>query len=341
MTLVAGHIIGGRYRVQRFLGPGASGEVYEAFDIRQQEVIAIKLLKGPPAGGQWLEAQVLTQLRSPRYILPVRNADIAAGVAYITTELALHGSAADRMRPIGVPPGTAVNWVRAACRGTARTHDAGLLHRDIKPDNLFLRADGEALLGDFGLAALVDATGSAGPDGTPQTVAPEVPGGRTTVASDVYSLGATLYALLAGRYAHNNGDLAKCLAELAAGPGPRLRDLAPHVGQALAKRVEKAVERNPADRYANPIEFDAALGSIPRDPRAWVRTDEHANHDRCYRGTAKGAVAATVCAAPVGPRFEIQARHQPSNRRIGGVADVVVPPGRRASALRVAMRDAS
>ena len=258
MIKAPGTIIDARYKVVQFRGQGSFGEVYEVADSYQGATVALKFLNSTPGpGGIWEEAQRLTELRGD-YILPVWNADFDAGVPYIVTELATEGSADTKMTP-AVPPRLAVKWTRAACRGAARTHDAQLLHRDIKPANLFLKSDDRAVLGDFGIACLMDANGEGPFGGTPETMAPEVAaGGNTSVASDVYSLGATAFALLAGEYAHTHPDPIECMRLVATQPPPRLRDLAPHVSQALAQRVQKAMARSPADRYK------ARLSSMPR-----------------------------------------------------------------------------
>jgi serine/threonine-protein kinase len=337
MTLAAGTVIGGRYVVQTLLGRGSFGEVYKVADGNQGGEYALKLFLPLPGTNVWHEAQILTQLESD-YILPVRNADIASGVPYVVTDIAAYGTAADHLSPIGVVPDRAVHWTRAACRGTTRTHDAGLLHRDIKPGNLFLTATGDALLGDFGLAHLQDAFGNAPPGGTPVTEAPEVAAGNpATVRSDVYSLGATLYALLAGRYAHDGPDIPACLAALAAGPGPALRDIAPHVGQALAQRVARAMDRDPAARYASASAFDAALGQLPKQTRRWARTDEHPGHLGCWRGTAAKASAVTVCAIASGPHCGVEARYQPSGKKIIAACRAAAPLRLLSRNLRAAM----
>jgi serine/threonine protein kinase len=321
------------------LGRGSFGEVYEAIDTFQDAVVALKLVRRlAPTAGPWREAQLLTQLRSD-YILPVWNADLVAGIPYLVTELARHGTAGQRMAPLGVPPPLAVHWVRAACRGAARSHDAGLLHCDIKAENLFLDDQDHATLGDFGLASLMDASG-LGPAafGTPVTMAPEVAaGGRTSVRSDVYSLGATLYALLAGRYGHSEPDARACMAAVVAGGPLALRDLAPHVPQALAQRVDRAMARDAADRYSSPAEFDAALGHLPASERAWCRTDEHAAHVRCWRGEAPGTTAATVCAVAAGSRMAVEARHQPTGRVINAACRPPGPPSQLPTKVRSAI----
>jgi eukaryotic-like serine/threonine-protein kinase len=320
-------MIANRYELQGYLGSGGYGEVYRVRDHHLNTTVALKLLQRLAGTNVWAEAQMLMELRS-QYILEVRNADIDAGVPFLVTALAAGGSANVPMDPIGVAPEQAVRWVRHACRGAARTHDAGLLHRDIKPHNVFLDASREAQLGDFGIAILMDANGEAAPGGTPVTMAPEVAaGGNTSVASDVYSLGATLYGLLSGRYSNALGD-------------PPLRDLAPHVPQALAQRVHKAIARDPADRFKRPADFDAALGDLPAAYRRnWRRTDEHGGHLACFRGEAAGKTDATVCAVAVGTRWEVVAQHQPSRRRITTACRPPAPRSAIARNLRAAMRD--
>ena len=91
MSLAAGTLIAGRYAVQRFLGRGAQGEVYVVIDTHEGPTVALKLLGPLPAGGPWQEAQILRRLADP-HILPIRNADLAAGQPYLVTELATHGT---------------------------------------------------------------------------------------------------------------------------------------------------------------------------------------------------------------------------------------------------------
>lgn len=338
MTTPTGTIIAGRYRVDRYLGSGGYGEVYAVIDLHQSASVALKLL-GPAVEGTWHEAQVLTALRSD-YILPVWNADVDAGVAFLVTALAEHGSADRHVASPGVPPATAIRWVRAAARGAARTHQVGLLHRDIKPDNVFLTDTGEALLGDFGIAVLMDAAGQAPAHGTLTTQAPEVVAGESTsVASDVYSLGATLYALLTCSYAHLCSDADAMAARIINDEPVPLRDLAPHLSQALSRRVQIAMAKKPDERYPTAAEFDAALGELPAPARTWARTDEHGGHLACWRGVKPGNQDACVCLEAVDTRAVVTARHQPSGRRIaaacrGAAAQSVWPRN-----LRSAMSD--
>lgn len=329
MALAPGTLIGNRYAVISKLGDGTYGDVYRARDTHQQLEVAVKLMKHN-YGPTWQEAQVLSELESD-YILRIRNAALDSGVPFLVTDIAEHGAADVAMNPIGVDPENAVRWTRHACRGAARTHAARLIHRDIKPGNLFLTGSGGAQLGDFGLAELMDANEEAAPLGTPATKAPEVAAGNnTTVRSDVYSLGATLYALLVGQYAASIGDMP-------------VRDAARHVSRALAGHVHKAMSDTPADRFADAAAFDAALGSLPIQSRAWRRTDEHAPaHLYCACGHTVGKQDVTICLVPTtGKRAEVVAMHAASRRRVTAACRGEAPPSQHDRNIRAAIAAAS
>jgi len=319
-------MIAGRYQVQALLGQGSQGVTYRVFDLHQRELVALKLLKVIAFGDPWHEAAILTRLRDER-ILPVRNADFASGTPYVVTELAQHGTVYDKLAtagPAALEPHTAIRWIRQASQATARTHDARLLHTDIKPENLFLDEHQDVRLGDYGMASLIDSAGLGHCSGTATTMAPEVARAilngnsrGTSVRSDVYSLGATLYWMLTGRppFQPMAGTPFDPAAILANRP-PRLRDLAPHVTQALAEKVEKAMSTDPAARYASAGEFAAVFGNLPTLAREWIRTDEHAGHLGCWRGTSRSSATILVCADRGPRRVQITAVKLPSARRI-------------------------
>jgi eukaryotic-like serine/threonine-protein kinase len=328
------------------LGQGTQGATYRVFDLHQQEVVALKLLVGTLNVGPWHEAAILTRLRDER-ILPVRNADFASGIPYVVTELAHHGTIQDKInarRTTGLDPATALRWIRQACQATARTHDAGLLHTDIKPENLFVDEHQDVRLGDYGLASLIDAAGQGHCSGTPATMAPEVAQAMlnqqtqgTSRRSDVYSLGATLYWMLSGQPAFQAAPGAVDLAAIAANSPRKLRDLAPHVPQALSQKVEKAMASDPAARHASPGELAAVLGSIPAPSRAWVRSDEHPGHLGCWRGVSGKSAIVLVCAVVAGNKVETSAVKLPRQRKIRGTS-MSVTKAQLPAALRKVFR---
>lgn len=338
-----GALIDGRYTVLEHLGGGSAGEVYRVRDENFQTEVALKLLK-PRAGAPptWDEARALLRLSS-EFILPVLNAAVISGVdiRYIVTDLAKGGDLSHAAAPTGAPIRTALAWGQQLASAVARVHDDGLLHRDVKPANAFLSGKGTALLADFGMAAAMDAAGTAAPDGTPVTCAPEIwAGGRCTVQTDVYSLGATLFYLLTGDWPRPGATQAQVAAAAQAGRGPAVTDLAPHVQRPVVLVVNKALALSPADRYATAADLAAALGSAGQTvARDWQRTDEHPGHRACLRGGPAGPKAGLVlCLEPGTPgRWDLRAVRDPSGRRIRGVELSGLAPAEADRALRAAV----
>lgn len=276
----------------------------------------------------WREASLLTRL-SGKFLLPVRNADLVWGLPFVVTEIARHGTTSGKMiQDVGVPTERAVQWVIHASRGASRMHDLELVHNDLKPENLFLDANGNALLGDLGFASELNATGFAAlTGGTPATMSPEIaeaalvalagghPGEPCSVASDVYALGATLYWLLAGRAPYRGATPSTVLTQVAAGPPPPLSVVAPHVPRGIAAVVEKSMSPLSADRFASAAAFDYALAKVTLPKRKWSRQACHPGHEACFEGV-KGKSTMGVCASPTGKasQMTIAVAHQPSGR---------------------------
>ena len=316
-------IIAGRYQVIRQLGQGTFGQVLEVHDHTLGTVCALKLLDGSiGVAGPWAESQILRGLRG-EYILPILNADLVAGSRYVVTEVMTGGTVDDHIVPnVGMPVGQAVRWAREACHGIARVHDSGLIHGDIKPANLFLDNRGEVLVGDFGLAQQLDENGVAGAGGTPGTMAPEVAASLVplilddltyTVLSDVYSLGATLFWMLAGAPVTQG---MTSLHDIATHPRPDIWDQAPHVPRGLRTIVNKAISFDPALRPTSAAELASQLGRFREGNRSWDKISPHAGHEQCFRGT-KGESVIELCAEPESlARVNITARQAGSGRRV-------------------------
>lgn len=329
-----GDRIGNRYVVKRQRGPTGGGEVYICDDTHEGGVVVVKLLAlaSLPPGNPWLEAEALRQL-SDEHILPIRNADLDAGQPFIVTEMATHGTLETELvarGQRGLDVDEVVSAIRDACAGVARGHSARLIHNDLKPGNMFLNAQRECLVGDYGGACLIPPGAAAGvPHATtPAITAPEIasawgPGAVTaTVRTDVYSLGATAYWCLAGERAYpfppGMGFLEK-LAIVAAGPPGPLWDRAPHVPKYVVKAIEQAMARDPADRFENVSQFAAALGQRPAVSRRWRRTDEDPGHLACWRGEPQSGGSTYVTCLQQGARPTqtiIVTRHLSSGNRV-------------------------
>lgn len=327
--------VANRYRVEAFLGDGTYGEVYRVWDDHQSQMVALKALDPKKvAAWPWREATQLTRLRSD-FILSIWNADVVTGVPFIVTEVADHGTVGDLVRAGPLMPGEAVQRIRHAARGTARAHDDGVVHRDIKLDNLFVGADGRTMLGDFGLAHPLDPSSGLAPGtGTPITCAPEVlAGGPTSRASDVYSLGASLYACLVGEYPYQREaklDVGMLRSLVAAGPPTPIRDAMPTVSRLLARVVADALARNPGDR-PTAAELDGELGRISFD-RDWIPR-MHSGHDSCWESPRGPSLH--VCMSTVGRRLRIDVTYQPSNRHLRDLCGEVRPSQAAARLRRI------
>jgi eukaryotic-like serine/threonine-protein kinase len=351
MPLVPGTVVGNRYTVRQPLGAGGGGDVYVVHDAHENDVAVLKLLTAPTPGAGWFEAEALRHL-ADEHVLPIRNADVDSGQRYIVTALAQHGTVEGLIHATngcGMDVGRVVTLIRDAGHGIDRAHRARLLHNDIKPLNLFLNGQGECLVGDFGSASLIPPGAcTAVPGGaTPAIAAPEVaagigtPAATASVRSDVYSLGATADWCLAGERAYAfppATDLRERLAIVAAAPPPHsLRDRAPHVPLAVVKAVERAMSRDPADRFATVPEFTHALGARPAAPRNWRRTNEHAGHAGCWRGEPRdGGSTYILCAegsARPG-RLDITTRHASTGRRVSAGCRTAVTEASCAAAVR-------
>jgi serine/threonine protein kinase len=202
----------GKYEITGKLGQGGMGVVYEGQDTLLKRPVAVKLLPeavaaNPEALKRFLhEAQAAARLNHPN-VVAIHEADQWQGTVYLVLELVRGESAEQALQTRGPLPWREATRILAdVCRGLAAAHAAGLVHRDIKPGNILLAADGAVKLADFGLAKPVDHNGPAltGPGlaiGTPHFMSPEqCRSAPLDPRSDLYSLGATYYALLFDRH---------------------------------------------------------------------------------------------------------------------------------------------
>ena len=335
-------VINGRYEVVRALGQGAFGEVYEVYDHNLSLRGALKFLSNPsPVGHPWAESRLLMALDGP-YVLHVQNADVAAGQQFIVTDLAEDGAIADKIVPnVGLPVEQARLWARDIISGVQRVHQQGLLHCDIKPENVFLTSGGRAVVGDLGLAQAQDANGFAIAAGSAPTMAPEVAaasaGGPAQVyssSSDIYSVGATLYWMLAGRPVLPSVTKPSDIGGMAI---PDLWDVAPHVPPPIRTAVMTAVARDPADRFASISEFDTAISGVAVPVRRWDRVSPHHGHNACFQGVAKTSMIRLCVSSASRPgRLQISAVYA-SGRRIPALSKEV-PTAQLPRAVRSAIR---
>ncbi|HEX5044894.1 MAG TPA: serine/threonine-protein kinase [Candidatus Polarisedimenticolaceae bacterium] len=242
----------GSLEIRELLGAGGFGRVYRAWDPALQREVALKLGRVPAPALE--EARRLARVRHPN-VLQVHGVAEHDGQVGIWTELVEGASLEERLRDSG-PMGAeeAAHVGRILCAALAAVHGAGLLHRDVKTANVVRERGGRLVLLDFSSAA------PSGFDldvsGTPLFMAPEVlAGGNTSRASDLYGVGVVLYRLVTGAYPVE----ATTLAELKSGARIPLRDRRPDLPGWFTDAVERAIDPDPASRFASAGALDAAL----------------------------------------------------------------------------------
>ena len=281
VRLGAGRMIASRWRLGATLGKGGVGTVFRATPHDGGPDVAIKFLL--PSWQQDAgvvarfarEARTLMRIDSPHVVrvLDVGNLDpLEGGLPFIVTEL-LTGRDLDRtLRERGRGPwGQAASWIVDACVGLAEAHDRGVVHRDVKPANLFLadEADGSTTLKvlDFGLAKDASDEGDTTMRevlGTIAYMAPEqlIASRDADARSDVWALGAVLYELVAGTRAFLGESDVKVASAVLHGTVPPLDRVAPDVPHALSTIVARCLRSQPAERFADARELGAALRGV-------------------------------------------------------------------------------
>jgi eukaryotic-like serine/threonine-protein kinase len=272
---VDGRRLGGRYRVGALLATGGMGEVWAAHDLLLDRAVAVKVLGGALAGDRRAaerlrrEARAAARLEHPG-IARVLDLGEHDGHPYLVMELLEGESLAARIDRAGpMPPDEAARVVATVADALEAAHAAGVVHRDVKPGNVFLTTAGEIKVLDFGIAWCAhDAALTTGELlGTAAYLAPErVLGFRATPAADIYALGVVLYELLAGhRPFEASSELELAMAHVNATPPP-LRDVAPSAPPSLIAACHQAMAKDPSDRPPSAAAFAALLQAPGPEP---------------------------------------------------------------------------
>jgi eukaryotic-like serine/threonine-protein kinase len=278
--------LAGRYTVERELGRGGMATVWLADDLKHCRKVAIKVLR--PELGSLLgperftrEIRMAAGLTHP-HILPLHDSGEADGLLFYVMPYVSGESLRQKLsreKQLSIDETIAI--VRQIASALDHAHAHGLVHRDVKPENILLH-EGEAMVTDFGIALAAGAapgerlTATGLMVGTPEYMSPEQAAGERTLdpRSDVYSLGCVLYEMLAGEPPYTGPTAQSVIAKRFTDPVPAIRRLRPMVPPAVEQAIMKALAKVPADRFASAAALIDALtmpaGGQPRSPSVAV-----------------------------------------------------------------------
>jgi serine/threonine protein kinase len=266
----------GRFRIGQLLGEGGYGRVFLAFDPLLDRDVALKLLRFSSNDARHVErfireGRAAARLRHPN-IVAVFESGQADGENYIASEYVAGQPLAARIASNPPTLEQAVTWVADLAQALAYAHGEGVVHRDIKPDNVMIGAGDRPQLMDFGLAKRVTEdntlTTDGNPLGTPAYMSPEQARGdlkQVGPQSDQYSLGVVLYELMTGQRPFDGPPLS-VIAQLATQDVPPPRTIRPGLSKDLEAICLKALDRDPARRYPG-------AEALAEDLRRWLRLE--------------------------------------------------------------------
>ena len=264
---VSGTLLGGRYRIIGLLGRGGMGEVYRATDLTLGQSVALKFLPEEASRNQRLLERFHGEVRVARLVSHpnvCRVYDIGEieGMPFISMEYVDGEDLASLLMRIGRLPGDkAVETARKLCAGLAAAHDRGVIHRDLKPQNIMMNKRGEVVIMDFGLAAISDQlTGAEVRNGTPAYMAPEqLKGAEVTARSDLYALGLVLYELFTGKRPYDAKNLQQLIDLQESAHLTSMTSVAADIDPAVEKVIRRCLEPDAAKRPSSALAVMAAL----------------------------------------------------------------------------------
>ena len=277
----SGRLVHGRYRLIAELGVGGMGVTYRAWDTTAGIPVVVKMprreVRSDSEAMQRFAREIDAMLAVPHErIVPITDHGDDDGCPFVVMRFLPGGSLADYRRrdeagnAIRNPPGMLHFWLPGAAAALDHIHARGMLHRDVKPGNIFLDGFLKPYLGDFGIAKVVDESGGLAKEqtltatkmavGTPEYMAPELfkPRSKPDGQADQYALAVTVYEMLSGEKPFK-GDRAHIIVEHSAMPVPPLAGKVPGLPQSLCMAVEKGLAKKSEDRFSTCREFAAAV----------------------------------------------------------------------------------
>jgi serine/threonine-protein kinase len=272
MATLVGTQLSGRYRLDEKIGAGGMSTVYRARDMTLERDVAVKLMHREIAADSdhlerfRREARAVAQLSHP-YIVSVIDAGEDQGRPYIVFEYIQGETLKDRIRRVGrLPVAEAVAYAVEIARALGYAHQRHIVHRDVKPQNVLIDAEGSAKVTDFGIARTLDQEGLTADGrvlGTTDYVSPEQAlGHKVTGQSDLYSLGIVLFEMLTGEVPFKGENQVAVAMKHVREALPDVQHLRPEVSSALAAVVDRATAKDLDRRYADDLELIADLEDV-------------------------------------------------------------------------------
>jgi serine/threonine protein kinase/Flp pilus assembly protein TadD len=333
--------LAGRYRLERELGRGGMATVYLAQDLKHQRPVALKVLHshlavnvGPERFQR--EVEIAARLSHP-HILTLIDSGESEGFLYYVMPYVQGESLRGRLeREHRLPVDDALRIARDIASALGYAHGLGVVHRDVKPENVMLH-EGEAMVADFGIAKALSAaegenlTQTGTSVGTPAYMSPEQASGDQELdgRSDIYSLGCVLYEMLAGEPPFTGPNVHSIIVKRFTEPAPSIRGLRPEAGEAVERILAKALARSPGGRYATAVQLAQELAA--------------------QRGvtTPPGAIPTLVTASHLSPRsiavlpFADMSPQKDQDYFCEGIAEEIINALAKVDALRVASRSSA
>lgn len=283
----------GEYTLEKLLGRGGMGVVYRARQDHLDRIVAVKMIRSGALASEdevqrfYSEARSAAKLDHPNIVMVYQCGELD-GHHYFSMDYVPGTDLARVIDQGAVDPRHAARYVRDVARAIDYAHQRGVIHRDLKPANVLIDSDDQVHVTDFGLAKTVDKdsglTKSGVALGTPSYMSPEQALGRSdqhVATTDVYSLGAILFALLTGKPPFKGTSVVQTVMQVIHRPAPSLRQLKPGIEEDLETIVAKCLHKQPAKRYQTAAELAGELERylegrpIEARPQNWLQKSYH------------------------------------------------------------------
>jgi serine/threonine protein kinase len=281
-----GKKLGGRYEIEELLGQGGMSAVYKAMDPNLKRIVAVKMIHAHLSNDPGFvmrfeeEAAAVAKLRHPN-IVQVYDFNHDDGTYYMVLEFVPGETLQDYLKRLNkdgryLPTKQAIQFAANVSDAIDYAHQRGLIHRDIKPANVMINVQGEAILMDFGIAKIIGGqkhTATGAVVGTAMYMSPEqIKGEQPDRRTDIYSLGVTLFEMVSGHPPFEADSAMTLMMMHVNDPVPDLRRINPEVPDGLVGIINKALAKNPDERYQTAAQMATALRNLQASLEAGVST---------------------------------------------------------------------